>query len=88
AAGADANATRDNGQTALHGAAQWGWTDFAKMLAATGAKLDVKDRAGATPLDIASGRSGGTGRAGIAGAETHPETAAALEALLTASTKN
>ncbi|MDR2216527.1 MAG: ankyrin repeat domain-containing protein, partial [Nevskiaceae bacterium] len=39
AAGADANATRDNGQTALHGAAQWGWTDFAKMLAATGAKL-------------------------------------------------
>jgi uncharacterized protein len=82
AAGAAVNATRDNGQTALHGAAQWGWTEFAKYLASAGAQLDIKDRTGATPLDIAMGKAGGTGRAGIAGAETHPETAAALRALM------
>jgi hypothetical protein len=28
------------------------------------------------------GRAGGTGRAGVAGAETHPETAAALRAFI------
>jgi uncharacterized protein len=88
AAGADVNARRDNGQTALHGAAQWGWTDFAKAMAAAGANLDVKDRTGATPLDIAMGKTGGTGRAGVAGAEAHPETAAALRELLSASTRN
>jgi uncharacterized protein len=81
AAGAGVNATRDNGQTALHGAAQFGWTQYAKYLAEAGAKLDVKDRNGATALDIAMGSAGGTGRAGVAGAETHPETAAALRAL-------
>jgi ankyrin repeat protein len=84
AAGADVNAIRDNGQTALHGAAQWGWTNFAKYLASVGARLDVQDAKGATPLDIAMGRAGGTGRAGVAGAETHPETAAALRALMAA----
>jgi uncharacterized protein len=88
AAGADVNAKRDNGQTAMHGAAQWGWTDFARAMAATGANLDVKDRAGATPLDIAMGKTGTTGRAGVAGAEPHPETAAALRELLSASTRN
>jgi uncharacterized protein len=88
AAGVDVDAKRDNGQTALHGAAQWGWTDFARAMAAAGASLDVKDRAGATPLDIAMGKTGGTGRAGVAGAEAHPETAAALRELLSASTRN
>ena len=88
AAGADVNAKRDNGQTAMHGAAQWGWTDFARAMAAAGANLDVKDRAGATPLDIAMGKTGTTGRAGVAGAEPHPETAAALRELLSAPTRN
>ena len=87
-AGADVNARRDNGQTALHGAAQWGWTQYARYLAQSGAALDVKDRNGATPLDIAMGRAGGTGRAGVAGAETHPETAALLRELLSAPPKS
>jgi ankyrin repeat protein len=88
AAGADVNARRDNGQTALHGAAQWGWTQYAKQLAASGAQLEAKDRNGATPLDIATGKAGITGRAGVAGAEAHPETATALRELLSASTRN
>jgi ankyrin repeat protein len=88
AAGANVNAKRDNGQTALHGAAQFGWTNFARWLAAAGANLDPKDKFGASPLDIAMGKAGITGRAGVAGAEAHPETAAALQELLSASTRN
>lgn len=84
AAGAKVNATNGGGQTALHGSAQLGWTQFVRFLAAQGAKVDVKDGRGATPLDIALGRSGTTGRAGVAGAEAHPETAAALRELIAA----
>jgi uncharacterized protein len=83
-AGANVNAHRDNGQTALHGAAQWGWSAYVKYLAQAGASLDVKDRSGSTPLDIAMGRTGGTGRAGVAGAEAHPETAAVIRELISA----
>jgi ankyrin repeat protein len=32
AAGADINAARDNGQTATHGAATWGWNGFVRFL--------------------------------------------------------
>src|SRR6187551_448093 len=86
-AGADINAVNANGQTALHGAAQLGWTQVVRYLGGRGAKLDLKDGRGATPLDIAMGRAGGTGRAGVAGAEAHPETAEALRQLLAASPK-
>ncbi len=82
AAGAKLDATRDNGQTALHGAAQWGWNAYVRFLAESGAKLAIKDRNGATPLDIAQGKVGGTGRAGVAGAEVHEETAKLLQELL------
>ena len=85
AAGAQIDAVRDNGQTALHGAAQWGWNDYVRFLAGSGAKLAVKDRGGATPLDIATGKTGGTGRAGVAGAEVHEDTARLLRELLAAS---
>jgi ankyrin repeat protein len=81
-AGANRDAVRDNGQTALHGAALWGWNGFVQFLADGGARLDVKDRGGATPLDIAMGKAGSTGRAGVAGAEPHPETEALLRKLL------
>lgn len=83
-AGAKLDAQRDNGQTAVHGAAQWGWNDYLRFLASSGAKLDVKDRSGVTPLDIASGKAGGTGRGGVAGAEAHEETAKLLRELLAA----
>jgi ankyrin repeat protein len=84
AAGARLDATRDNGQTALHGAAQWGWNDYVRFLAQAGAQLAIKDRGGATPLDIAMGKAGGTGRAGVAGTEAHEETANLLRELMAA----
>jgi ankyrin repeat protein len=84
AAGADINAQRDNGQAAVHGAALWGWTAYVKFLAENGARLDLKDQSGATALDVAQGKAGITGRAGVSGAETHPETAALLQQLMAA----
>ncbi len=83
-AGAQLDSVRDNGQTALHGAAQWGWNEYVKFLASSGAQLGIKDRGGATPLDIASGKSGGTGRAGVAGTEAHEDTAKLLRELMAA----
>jgi uncharacterized protein len=85
AAGAQLDAVRDNGQTALHGAAQWGWNEYVRFLASSGAKLEIKDRGGATPLDIAMGKAGGTGRAGVAGTEAHEDTAKILRELLAGS---
>jgi hypothetical protein len=81
AAGANLNAVRDNGQGALHGAALWGWNSFVGYMAEAGARLDIRDQAGATALDVAQGKAGGTGRAGVAGAEVHPDTAALLRKL-------
>jgi ankyrin repeat protein len=43
--GADVNAVENRGgQTALHGAAGWGWDEVVQFLADHGAKLDAKDR--------------------------------------------
>ena len=84
AAGANINAVRDNGQSALHGAALWGWSEFVKFLADNGARLDLKDKSGSTALDVALGKAGVTGRVGVAAAEPHPETAALLTQLMAA----
>ncbi len=71
-----------NGQTALYGAAQWGWNDLVKTLVAHNADLTVKDVRGRTAADIAMGDSGGaSGRASVA---AHPETAALLRQLMAA----
>lgn len=83
AAGADVNAQRNNGQTALHGAAQWGWTEFVRFLADSGANLQAKDQNGVTALDIAMGKSGQTGRSSNS-PEAHPETAQLLQKLMAA----
>ncbi len=70
--GADVNATTPAGDTALHTAAQTGNVAVIKLLAAHGAKLDVRNKAGFTPLDTAMGKrapgaSGGRGGGGQGG---------------------
>jgi ankyrin repeat protein len=67
-------------QTALHGAAQRGYTAFVKFLVEHGADLQAKDAAGRTALDLAKGM----GVPGVrqAAGEPFPETIALIEALL------
>jgi uncharacterized protein len=79
-AGADVNATDGNGRTALHGAAQKGFDRVVGFLAERGAKVDVKDRRGLTPLDAAMGRLGNGGFDGSR-ADVHESTAALLHRL-------
>ncbi len=69
-------------QTALHGAAERGFTAFVKFLAANGADLQAKDADGRTPLDLARG----AGRSGVRGPapEPFPETVALIESLMAA----
>jgi ankyrin repeat protein len=69
-------------QTALHGAAQRGFTPFVKFLAENGADLQAKDAQGRTALDLAKG----VGVAGVrqAAGEPFPETAALLDSLMAA----
>jgi ankyrin repeat protein len=69
-------------ETALHGAAEHGFTSFVKFLADNGADLAAKDADGRTALDLARG----TGRTGVRGPapEPFPETAALLESLMKA----
>jgi ankyrin repeat protein len=67
--GADVNAASDTGQTALHMAAAQRGEAFVRFLVASGARLDVKDKQGRTPLDVALGLGGGgRGRGRPAGA--------------------
>jgi len=53
---------RGPGQTALFGAAFWGWDDVVKFLVEQGAEIDVADVEGRTPVDAALGRAGGHDR--------------------------
>ena len=84
-AGVDINAVDGRGQTALHGAAIQGYDQVVKFLADRGAKLDVKDNRGLTPLDAAMGRAGGFGFGGATG-NPHPTTTALLKELMAAQT--
>jgi ankyrin repeat protein len=49
------NATNSLGFTAMHGAANRGWEPIIQALADRGAKLDVKDAQGRTPMTFAEG---------------------------------
>ena len=81
--GADINAADANGQTALHVAVTQA-DSIVSFLAERGAKLDVKDRQGRTPLDIALGAGdagGGRGARGRGPAGPRESTAAAASAV-------
>jgi ankyrin repeat protein len=59
---ADVNARDANGRTALHAAAQQGFSDVVKLLVERGADLDAVDKDGMKPVDAASGKlRGGRG---------------------------
>ena len=53
--GADVNAANSLGLTAIHGAANRGWVSMIQILADHGARLDVKDIGGRTPMIFAQG---------------------------------
>lgn len=80
-AGGEINATGGRrAQTALHGAAFWGWNEVVQFLVQHGAKLDIKDAQGKTVIDAAMGRAGGNSRGGQR-IDVHKDTAALLEKL-------
>jgi ankyrin repeat protein len=51
--------TERDGQTALYGAVKFGWVHVVEFLLDHGARADVKDALGRTPLDAALGKTGG-----------------------------
>ncbi len=69
-------------QTALHGAAERGYTALVKFLAENGADLQAKDANGRTALDLAKG----IGVPGVkqSASEGFPETVALIESLMAA----
>ena len=77
--GVDVNAFNNNGLTAMHRAAARGADKIVKYLAGQGARLDMKNKAGVTPLDMALGKGGGRGGNG---APAHETTAALIRTLL------
>jgi uncharacterized protein len=81
AAGADVNATDNNGQSALYGAAYWGWNDVIKSLVGHHADLGIKDARGRSAVDMAMGRAEGHGRGG-SGKVVHEDSAELLQQLI------
>jgi ankyrin repeat protein len=55
--GADVNAANDAGMTPMHFAAQRGSDRIIEFLAAQGARLDVKNKQGRTPSELARGKT-------------------------------
>jgi ankyrin repeat protein len=75
--GADVNATNSMGLTALLGAVNRGSNDIIELLVQRGARLDIKDKEGRTPLRWAEGVF-----LAAVGAERKPATIALLERLI------
>jgi uncharacterized protein len=80
-AGADVNTADNQGETALHGAAQKGYDHVVQFLADHGAKLDAKDKKGRTPLDAANGLMGNGGFDGTR-RDVHETTVALIRKLM------
>jgi len=59
--GADMNAQNDEGNTALHGASFRGAGNVVELLAAKGARLDIKNKEGRMPVNMAEGMHIGPG---------------------------
>jgi len=59
--GGDVNAVNDEGYTALHGAAFRGANEVVEFLVAHGAKMDVKNKEGRMPINMAEGMHIGPG---------------------------
>ncbi len=82
-AGADINARTtgggDAGQTALFGAAFWGWNSVVEYLVDNGARIDVADAEGRTPVAAALGQAGGHVRGSTI--EVYEDTAELLRSL-------
>lgn len=76
--GADVNARNSMGLTAVMGAANRGSNDIIQLLVNHGARLDVSDAAGRSPVDWAEGVF-----LAAVGAERKPETVALLQRLMT-----
>ncbi|MEJ0035409.1 MAG: ankyrin repeat domain-containing protein [Gammaproteobacteria bacterium] len=51
--------TSRQGQTAIYGAINWGWTDVVQYLLDHGARVDIADAQGKTPIDATKGNAGG-----------------------------
>jgi ankyrin repeat protein len=79
--GAEVNASNSMGLTALLGAANRGSNEIIELLVRRGAKLDVKDKEGRTPVRWAEGVF-----LAAVGAERKPTTIALLEALMARAT--
>ncbi len=75
--GVDINAFNTNGATAMHNAVNRGSQKIVRYLAEQGAKLDLRDKQGRTPLDVALGVGGGGGRRGGRGRGAQPSAAMA-----------
>ena len=69
--GLDVNAANKKGETALHGAADRGADSIVRYLLSRGARADVKDEKGHTPLEVARGGQ-------VRGHPGYPSTAALL----------
>src|SRR5436190_5198657 len=80
--GADVNAANSMGLTALLGAVNRGRNDIIELLVKRGARLDIKDKEGRTPLRWAEGVF-----LAAVGAERKPATIALLEKLMAESTR-
>jgi ankyrin repeat protein len=79
--GLDVDAFNNNGNTALHAAVGRG-DDVVRFLASRGASLNLKNKAGFTPLDVALGKAGGRGGRGAG--VVRESTAALLKELMDA----